>query len=313
MLAVTFDKFGGSDVLQIMKRPMPIPSAGEVVVKVAAATVNPTDIMMRSGAQAKLMTALVPPYTAGMEFSGHVHAVGTGVELLPGTPVMGVVNPRRPEGGAQAEYVVVPAASVAALHEGVDLIAAATIPMNGLTAVLALEMLDLVPGQVLLVTGGAGMLGGSTIQLARARGLRVIANVGEDKAARVKALGANVIVPRDAGMAEAIRAACPGGVDGLIDGALIGQNISGLVREGGGAIALRGSHPIEDKRLNTHVVSVAKGFERSDVLADLSKMLGDGNLRPRLAPDGRIPFRNAAIAYDATEAGKLDGRAVLIF
>ncbi|WP_417207694.1 NADP-dependent oxidoreductase [Antarctobacter sp.] len=313
MFAVTFEAFGGPEQLAVTERPIPDPAAGEVVVRIIAAAVNPTDLLMLGGAQAKMMTHLTPPYVAGMEFSGNVHAVGETVDIAPGTRVMGVVNPRRPEGGAHAAYIVVPAASVVAIDMSVDALAAATVPMNALTSVLALDMLALAPGKTLLVTGGAGMLGGSAIQLAKARGLRVIANVRDDKAALVRDLGADLVVPRDDGMAAAVRAACPEGVDGLIDGALIGNEVSGLVRDGGGAVALRSSHPIGDDRLTCHVVSVAKGFEREDILRDLSCLLGQGRFRPRLAQGGAISFRDAAKAYRLTQNGGLDGRAVLVF
>ena len=95
MLVIGFMEFGGPQVLQVMDLPQPTPAVGEVVVRVAASTVNPTDLMMRAGQQAALMTALTPPYIAGMEFSGHIHSVGDGVSgLSAGQPVMGVVNPR---------------------------------------------------------------------------------------------------------------------------------------------------------------------------------------------------------------------------
>ena len=96
------------------------------------------------------MAHLVPPFVAGMEFSGRVHVVGQGVTLVLGQPVVGVVNPRRPEGGAHAEFVAVPAGQVAVLPEGIDFTGAATVPMNAVTAMQALEIAGLKPGQVLL-------------------------------------------------------------------------------------------------------------------------------------------------------------------
>src|SRR3982751_80557 len=129
MRAVTFSEFGGPDVLRIIEMPLPEPGDHEIVVRVEAAPVNPTDIMMRSGKQASLMTGLKAPYIAGMEFAGRVHSVGTHVSgLTVGQSIMGVVNPRRPEGGAHAEFIRVPAASVAALAPSVHLVEAATVP-----------------------------------------------------------------------------------------------------------------------------------------------------------------------------------------
>ena len=153
MRAVTFSQLGGPEVLQVSELPAPQPGPGEVRIRVAAATVNPTDISFRSGRQ--LTTAQLaemgvrPPYIPGMELAGVVDAVGAGTSWRTGDRVMAIVNPRRPGGGAQAELVVVPVASVARVPEGISLEAAATLPMNGLTVRLALDRLALKPGQTL--------------------------------------------------------------------------------------------------------------------------------------------------------------------
>src|SRR5215510_8957144 len=157
MRAVTFSRLGGPEVLEVSELPEPTLSADEVRIRVAAATVNPTDISFRSGRQfsvAQLAEMGVrPPYIPGMELAGMVDVVGDGTAWRPGDRVMAIVNPRRPQGGAQAELVVVPAASVARVPEGTSLEAAATLPMNGLTVRLALDKLALGPGQTLGVTG----------------------------------------------------------------------------------------------------------------------------------------------------------------
>lgn len=311
MRAVSFDAFGPPEVLEITERPDPVAGPGEVVVRVAASTVNPTDLLMRGGAQADLMTALAPPYVAGMEFSGTIESVGAGVTLAPGTRVIGVVNPRRPAGGAHSERVAVPAASIAPLAEGIDLVAAATVPMNALTAMLALELAGLARGQSLLVTGGAGMLGGYAVRLACHAGLRVVANAREADAAALRAAGA-VVVPRD-DFAGAVRRLFPGGVDGLIDGALIGAAVSHLVADGGAAVSLRRSRPIDDPRLRVHYVSVLAGFEDAARVGAVGRLLAEGLLAPRVAADGRIPFRQAREAHRRAEAGGDRGRLVLTF
>ncbi len=313
MKSVGFVEFGGPSVLQIISRPEPEPGPDEVVVRVAASTVNPSDLMMRRGEQAALMTHLVPPFVAGMEFSGWVHDLGKGVALVPGQPVIGVVNPRRPEGGAHAEFVRVPATQVAALPEGIDLTGATTVPMNALTAMKALEMVDLKAGQVLLVTGGAGILGGSVLQLARSAGLKVVTNAAAADADLVRSLGAEIVLPRDEGMQEAFRAQFPEGADALIDGALIGAQISGLVREGGTAISLRKSHPIPDSRLRCDYVSVIDAMSRPEFLRATVDHIANGVLRPRVAPDGRFPFEQAAAAHEMAETTSARGRVVLTF
>src|SRR4051794_17957886 len=133
MRAVTFAEFGGPEVVRVTERPDPVTAAGEVTVTVTASTVNPTDVMTLSGVRASVMKDLPPPYTAGMDFSGHVATLGPGVTSLSvGQPVIGVASPRRPAGGAHAQLVTVPAASVAPIDENIDLVAAATVPMNAL-------------------------------------------------------------------------------------------------------------------------------------------------------------------------------------
>src|SRR5438874_8659039 len=156
MRAVGFSQYGGPDVISVVDIPTPQPAAGEVRVRVRAATVNPTDIGMRSGRQATTLDALPPPYVPGMEFAGTLDS---------GSPVLGIALPMRTGRGAQAEYVVVPAESVVPVPTGVSLEQAATLPMNGLTVRRALDLLDLRAGQTLLVTGAAGAVGGYAVQL----------------------------------------------------------------------------------------------------------------------------------------------------
>ena len=314
MRAVIFTEFGRPEVLRLVDLPVPPPPGdGEVLVDIMASTVNPTDGLMRCGQQADLMVDLPPPWIGGMEFSGRIAAAGRDSRFAVGTPVIGVVNPRTRSGGAYAARIVVPAASVAALAPGTDLIGAATVPMNALTALLALEMLGLEPGAALLVTGGAGMVGGSVIALAHAAGLEVLANAAPGDAALLRGLGGDVILPRSVGLAEALRAIFPGGVDGLIDGALIGQAVAPLVRDGGGAISLRRTHPISDPRLKVGYVGVTAGMKRQDLLARIAAALGAGILFPRVAPGGIFPAGRAAEAHRMAEAGGFRGRVVISF
>src|SRR5215467_7061474 len=195
MRAVTFSRLGGPEVLEVSELPEPTAGASEVRIRVAAATVNPTDISFRSGRQFTVDQlagmGVRPPFIPGMELAGVVDAVGEGAKFRLGERVMAIVNPRRPGGGAQAEQVVVPTASVARVPEGTSLEAAATLPMNGLTVRLALG-----PGQTLGVTGAAGAVGGYAVELGVADGLRVIAVAGSADAALVKGFGAQTVVLR---------------------------------------------------------------------------------------------------------------------
>lgn len=312
MLALAFMAFGGPDVLQVMDLPQPVAKAGELVVRVAASTINPTDLLMRSGQQAALMVGLTPPYVAGMEFAGHIHAIGEGVaELTAGQAVMGVVNPRTPAGGAHAQYVCVPAASVAPLNASADLMSAATVPMNGLTGLAALEALGLRRGETLLVTGGAGFLAGYVIQLAKAEGLTVIADAKHADAERLRGLGVDEVLPRGEAMEAALRLRCPRGVDGLIDTALLGNRAAALVRDGGASASLRKTHPITDARLRNHYISVVEQMRNTVALRRLAELWRKGALTPRLGPC--LPMTEAVQAHQLAEQGGLGGRVVLDF
>src|SRR5919204_1427562 len=155
MRAVTITKPGGPEVLTVTDRPVRAAGPGEVRIAVKAAAVNPTDILMRQNAQYATGTPGIP----GMDAAGIVESVGAGVERLKiGDEVMAVASPRRPEGGAQIELLVVPAASVVPIPTGATLAQASTLPMNGLTARLALDLINLSAGQTLAVSGGAGLL-----------------------------------------------------------------------------------------------------------------------------------------------------------
>ena len=312
MKAVVFEEFGDPDVLRVAELPDPEPGPGEVLVKVAASTVNPTDIMMRDGRQAALMTDLAPPYVPGMEFSGTVVDANAST-LRQGQAVIGVVNPRRPAGGACAELLAVDARSLAPVSNDVDLAAAATVPMNALTASMALDLLELREGDTLLVTGGAGMLGGYAIQLAKERGLRVVANAADADRPLVSSFGADEILPRDAGLEDALGSAYPQGVDGLLDGALIGQRLARFVRDGGAAVSLRKSHPIADDRLRVSYVSVVAGMQDTETLARIARLIEDGVLTPRVAPGGRFSFEQARDAHRMAEDGGFRGRVIMTF
>ncbi|HSV82117.1 MAG TPA: NADP-dependent oxidoreductase [Ramlibacter sp.] len=312
MLAITFDEFGGPDVLRITELPKPVPGAGEVVVRVAASPVNPTDILMRTGQQVSMMTGLNPPYIAGMEFAGHVDSVGNGVSgLAVGQPVIGVVNPRRPAGGAHTQFVCVPAESVATLDPPFNLVEAATVPMNSLTAQMAIDVLRLPRGSTLVVTGAAGVLGGYVIQLAKRAGLFVIADAKESDVPWLRSLGVDEIVPRGEAMYTAVRQHWPKGVDGLVDTALLGTPVGALVRDGGIAVSVRKTHPIQDPRLRQGYVSVIEQMRNTAALQQLARLLQDGAFITRV--EMRLPMTEAAQAHRITEKGGLRGRVVLTF
>jgi NADPH2:quinone reductase len=309
--AVTFSTFGGPEVLEVAELPEREPGPGQVRVRVAAATVNPTDIGFRSGRQSAQLSGLQPPFIPGMEMAGVIDAVGSGSDRQPGERVMGIVIPRRPEGGAMAESVVVPAASVAPLPEGASFEEAATLPMNGLTVRLALDQLALKPGETLVVTGAAGAVGGYAVELGVADGLRVIAVAAASDEPLLKKLGAEVVIPRGEDAVERIRQLRPEGVDGLIDAALIGPSVLSAIRDGGGLAVVRGFEGETERGITVHQVRVAEYAENQAALDGLGKLVTQGKLTLRVAET--FPPERVAEAHKKMEAGGIRGRLVIVF
>lgn len=293
--------------------PIPVAAAGQVVVKVAAATVNPADLQMLQGEKVDKMAGLKPPFIAGMEFAGRVHQVGGSSLLAVGQAVMGIVHPRRVcgGGGAQAEYVCVPAASVVPVPDGMGLVEAATVPMNGLTAKICLDALELSPAAVLLVTGSAGALGGYVVQLAKSASIRVVADASEADRDLLTSLGADEIVPRGDRMFEAVRTLQPGGVDGLVDAAVIGEGAVALVRDGGGVVSVRKSAFDAGGRVRVVEIGVLQHVTDTAGLLWLADRVSEGFLTPRVAL--QRPMEHAEAAYADVMRGGLRGRVVLVF
>jgi len=307
--AVAIVEPGGPEVLRVIERDVRDPGPGEVRLAVRAAAVNPTDIGLRQrGAE-----GIPPPWVPGMDAAGTVESVGVGVEhLAVGDEVMAAVSPRRPEGGAQAELVVVPAASVVPAPEGATLEQAATLPMNGLTALRGLELLDLEPGATLAVTGGAGLLASYVIPIAKLRGLRVLADAGPADAELVRGFGADVVVPRGDDLAEAIRGAAPGGVDAVFDTAVLGRSMFPAIRTGGAMAFVRGWDGDDvENGITIRRVLVADVLERTDWLRELSELAARDMLALRVA--ATFPPERSPDAHRQMEAGGLRGRAVIVF
>jgi NADPH:quinone reductase-like Zn-dependent oxidoreductase len=310
MRAVGITRFGGPEVLQIVERPVPEPGPGEVRIRVAAATVNPTDTVLRSGRHGA-PDGLAPPYVPGMELAGTIDAAPAGSGFEVGDRVMAIVSPRTARGGAQAELVVVPADSVVAVPDGISLTEAATLPMNGLTARLALDLLGLGPGETLAVTGAAGAVGGYTIQLGVADGLRVIADALPKDSELVRGLGAGVVVPRGPEVAAAIRLATGDGADALVDAAVMGPPALPAVRDGGQLAAVRPFRGETERSVTVIPVWVGDYLHEQDKLAGLAGLAAAGRITLRVART--MPAGQAAEAHRLLEAGGVRGRLVLTF
>lgn len=312
MRAIGVFAHGGPDALQMVDLPEVHAGPGEVRIRVHAATVNPTDVAVRNGMRADLQKADPPPYVPGMEAAGIIDEIGAGVpdRLALGDAVMAIVVPKGSH-GAYREQIVLDARSVVRAPAGVSHDAAATLPMNGLTARLSLDLLGLTPGQVIAVTGAAGAYGGYVIQLAKADGLTVIADAAEQDMHLVAALGADLVVRRGDDVATRFRAHFPGGVDGLADGAVLNERVIAAVRDGGAFTSVRGflGSPQRDIRFTATLV---RGYVHEWARLDrLRQQVESGALTLRVA-DGYPPER-AAAAHRRLEAGGTRGRLVIRF
>ena len=309
MKAVGIPEAGGPDVLRVIDYEPREPGAGEVRIAVSAAAVNPTDIDLRERGGG----ALPAPWVPGMDAAGTIESVGPGVSrFAPGDEVMAAVSPRRDEGGAQQELLVVPAASVAPIPDGASLRQAATLPMNGLTALRGLELLGLAPGQTLLVTGGAGLLASYVIPLAKDAGLTVIADARPDETQVVRHYGADQVVARGERMVGAVRETIAAGADAAFDTALLGHRVFPAVRDGGQVAVVRGWDDSETERgIEIRPVWVREVLERTDWLERLRAAASAGRLALRVA--GEYAPADAAEAHRVMDAGGLRGRVLIVF
>jgi NADPH:quinone reductase len=300
---------GGPDVLRLVERDVRVAEPGEVRLAVEAAAVNPADIAVRQLG----VEGVPPPWVPGMDAAGVVESVGPGVEhVAVGDQAMAALSPRRPEGGAQAELVVVPAASIVSIPKDATLEEAATLPMNGLTALHGLDLLALSPGATLAVTGGAGLLASYVIAIAKQRGLHVLADAYPADAALVRSFGADVVLPRGDGLAGVVREAVPEGVDAVFDTALLGRSMFPAIRDGGAIAVVRGWDGDDvEGGIRVHRVMVGTVLERTDWLWHLRELAERGVLALRVAET--YPPARAAEAQRRMEAGGLRGRAVIVF
>lgn len=202
--------------------------------------------------------------------------------------------------GAYAEQIVLDASAVALAPAGVSLVAAATLPLNALTAAQALDLVE--TGGTVVVTGAAGAVGGYAVALAHHRKLRVVAVAAETDEALVRGFGADEFLPRGPALGDRVRALVPGGADAALDPALLGLEALDAVRGGGEFVAFAaGAAPIPLRGIRVRNVWIRADGER---LAELAHILP-----PRVA--GVLPLSDASAAHERLAAGGLRGRLVL--
>jgi NADPH:quinone reductase-like Zn-dependent oxidoreductase len=310
MRAVGVTEFGGPEALHVVDVPEEHAGPGEVRLRVTAATVNPTDTYAVLGAYAGRDPVKQPPWVPGMDVAGVVDEIGEGVAtgLSVGDAVMGVVVPSGAHGGYR-ESLVLPADSVVRAPKNASDVEASTLPMNGLTARLALDLMALRPGQVLAVTGAAGAFGGYVVQLAKADGLTVVADASEADEQLVRDLGADVVVRRGDDVAERIRERFPDGVDGLADGAVLDALVLPAVGDGGRMTTVRGYRGDGTDRVQVLPTLVRRVARDRAALDRLREQAEQGVLTLRVART--FPAEQAAEAHRLLARGGVRGRLVL--
>jgi NADPH2:quinone reductase len=296
--------FGGPEVLRIAERPDPVAGPGEVVVRIHAATINPTDLGTRAGQARRRLPDLEPPFVLGWDLAGEVTAVGEGVsEYAAGDRVVGMIPFARIGGrvGAYAEAAAVDPDWLAPLDPSIGWEEGATLPLNALTAREGLEMLALPAGARLVITGASGGVGSFATQLAVARGLHVVGVAGRDDEDWLAGLGPAEVLPRDADLSRIDP------VDGVFDAVPLGPAAStGALRDGGLAVFTRPPDPPESDRVRLEVFLVSPNAQ---ALRELSEQLGAGKLKTRVATV--LPLEQAGEGHRLAEAGGTKGKIVL--
>ncbi|MFF7796272.1 NADP-dependent oxidoreductase [Streptomyces olivaceus] len=308
MRAVSQDVLGGPEVLKEVRVERPVPRPNEVLVRVRAAGVNPTDWKHR--ADGGFLGE--PPFVLGWDVSGTVESVGIGVAAFrPGDEVFGMLS--YPFGhGSHAEYVTAPARTFTHLPAGIDHVRAGALPLVSLTAWQALvERADLQPGQRVLIHAAAGGVGHVAVQIAKARGAHVIGTASAGKHAFLRSLGADEAVDyRETDFTEAVR-----DVDVVLD--TIGGDTSlrslRVLRPGGVVVSILpvGSDEFfeEAGRLGVRAVRMLVDADRAD-MREIARLVEAGKLEPTIAKT--FPLAEAAGAHALGETGRTTGKIVLV-
>jgi len=304
MRAAVVTSLGGPDVLRVVDVPDPVPGPGQVLVRVRAACVNPADVAARVG----LLPggADTPPFLPGWDIAGEIVTCGDDAGAFQvGDRVAGMIPWFLTRGapGGYAELVAADPDWLAPVPAGLDLVAAATVPLNGLTAHQALDLLG--PGvsadSTLLITGASGGVGAFAAQLAARRGLRVLAVASHDDQEWVRGLGVHTTLPRTTDLAAL------GPIPAVLDAVPVGEPAIAALADGGALVATRpGPQADPARRIHQHVVMV---HPDSGVLGALLRDAAAGLLHTRIAQT--LPLTGAAQAHHLLEAGGLRGKVVL--
>jgi NADPH:quinone reductase-like Zn-dependent oxidoreductase len=300
MKAIVVHEYGGPDVLKFEDYPDPVPGSGEVLVKVAAASVNPIDIKRRSGLT-KDFYPMTFPSLIGVDISGTVIKLGPEVEgFAVGDQVFAMAD------NTYAELCVVKAAVLAKVPKGLDLIEAAALPLVTVTGNQLVSATEIKAGQTVLVVGAVGNVGRSAVFTAKQRGATVIAGVLKTQANQMKAVGADEAVATDDD--TAIANLPP--VDAVADtvGGRTAEKLLAKVKPAGVFATVAGVPQNAASYPSVKVVHVFSKFDRK-ALEFMAEAVRDGKL---VIPIGqRFPLSQAAEAHVAAqESGS--GKVLLV-
>jgi NADPH:quinone reductase-like Zn-dependent oxidoreductase len=306
--AVRYDQFGGIDVLRVDEVERPIPGDGQVLVRVKAAGINPSEAAIRTGAVSTLFPSTFPS-GQGSDLAGVIEEVGAGVGagvggFSPGDEVIGFTQQR----ASQAELVLVEAGDLTRKPEKVSWEVAGGLYVVGVTAWGAVHAVAPTRGETVVISGAAGGVGSLAVQLARRTGATVIGLASESNHEWLKSHGVIPVAYGD-GVADRIRAAAPGGVDAFID------------THGGGYVELALALGVAADRIDTiaDFAAAAKYGVKTDggtaagpgdrVLAELAGLIADGYLEVPIA--NVYPLAQVREAYTELERRHTRGKIVL--
>lgn len=304
MRAMTYDHYGDDSVLSLGDVPDPKVGPGEVRIRVLRAGVNPVDWKVMSGGLDGLMQAVFP-IIPGWDVAGVVETVGIDTpEFQVGDEVVAYARKDVLQGGTFAELVTMAVRGVAKKSARLSWDEAGGLPLAGLTALQTLDRLGLTSGECVLIHGGAGGVGSLAVQIAKARGARVIATASESNHEFIRSLGADEVVAYGDGLADRVKALGPHGVDVVVDyvGGVLDATLAVLASEG------RHGSVADDSVLGAG----GQWFwvrPDADDLATLGRLADDGHLRVPVAEV--VPLASLAAAFATSREGHVRGKLVI--
>jgi NADPH:quinone reductase len=303
--AITLDASGSQPSLR-EDLPEPTPADTEVLVRVQASSVNPVDNSIAAGMLAQMGVEYEYPVILGRDYAGVVEQAGSAVSgYRPGDRVFGFLLHANPTArdGAWAELITVTEdLSIAAVPDGVDVPVAGAAPLAGITAITAVDALELSEGDVLLVAGATGGVGSLAVQLAARAGARILAPALAEDESFLRELGVSDVVPRDGDVAAAVRDLAPDGVDALLDVVNYAPGTyDAALKEGARVASPTGAAGEGPGRSMVMAAPTAENLQR------LGALLADGTLRVPVQASYRLdqaPEALAALPGEHTQ-GKL--------